>query len=110
MPTQNVNLTDKQAEFIRQRVESGDYNNASEVVRDALRLLTTRQEEYETRLEALRTELQKGFDDIEAGRYIELNGAEDFDALSREIRRRGRERLAERARELSEEASSISTE
>lgn len=94
MPTQNVNLTDQQAEFIRQRVASGDYNNASEVVRDALRLLKAREEEYETRLDALRAELQKGFDDIEAGRYIELNGAEEIKAFFKDVERRGRERLA----------------
>ncbi len=39
MPTQNVNLADHHANFIRSSVDSGRYRNASEVVRAGLRLL-----------------------------------------------------------------------
>ena len=39
MPTQNVNLQDHQADFIRERVRMGRFQNASEVVRAGLRLL-----------------------------------------------------------------------
>lgn len=46
--------------FIRQQVETGRYATASEVVRDALRLLKDRAEEREIALEALRSELEKG--------------------------------------------------
>ncbi len=46
--------------FIRQQVEAGRYATASEVVRDALRLLKDRMEEREATLEALRKELDKG--------------------------------------------------
>lgn len=94
MPTQNVNLTDQQAAFIRDSVKGGDYNNASEVVRDALRLLKDRKDEQEAKLNLLRAELQKGFDARERGDFVELNSEEDIQALSKEIRRRGRARLA----------------
>ncbi len=94
MPTQNVNITQAQAEFIRLSVESGDYNNASELVREALRLLKEHKDEHRARVEHLRGELQKGMDDFEAGRYTELNTEEDFHAMSEDVRRRGRERLA----------------
>lgn len=97
MPTQNVNLSDHLSEFIRECVESGRYQNASEVVRSALRLLQRDEEEYGAKLERLKAEIQIGLDDIEAGRYIELNSDEDFDRLSAEIRRSGREDLARRA-------------
>jgi antitoxin ParD1/3/4 len=93
MPTQNVNLTDMQAEFIRQCVEAGEYNNASEVVRDALRLLKERKDEYRAKLDLLRAELEKGFEDHRQGRYIELNSREEIEAFGREVSRRGRERL-----------------
>ncbi|MCF6286204.1 MAG: type II toxin-antitoxin system ParD family antitoxin [Candidatus Hydrogenedentes bacterium] len=93
MPTQNVNITDAQSEFIRRCVESGDYNNASELVRESLRLLKAQKDAQQANLDWVRAELQKGYDDREAGRYIELNSREDIDAFGREISRRGRERL-----------------
>lgn len=52
----NVHLTPELERFARQCVESGRYNNVSEVVRDGLRLL----EERETRLAALRQEIEAG--------------------------------------------------
>ena len=39
MPTMNVNLTPEMAEFVAEEVASGDYASASELVRDALRIL-----------------------------------------------------------------------
>lgn len=41
----NVSLTPKLEAFVRQKVESGLYNNASEVIREALRLLVEREKE-----------------------------------------------------------------
>lgn len=97
MPTQNVNLTASQVEFIRQSVDAGDYNNASEVVREALRLLKAQKDEQQARVEYLRGELQKGYDDYDRGDYIELNSEADFQTLHEDTCRRGRERLAREA-------------
>lgn len=97
MPTQNVNLTMAQADFIRESVESGDYNNASEVVREALRLLKAQKDEHLARVEYLRGELQKGFDDYEAGRYIDLSSKEQRAAYFEDVNRRGLERVAKEA-------------
>ncbi len=47
-------------QFIKQQVEGGRYASASEVVRDALRLLEEEQQRREATLEALRTEVRKG--------------------------------------------------
>ena len=47
-------------QFIKQQVEGGRYASASEVVRDALRLLEEEQQRCEATLEALRTEVKKG--------------------------------------------------
>lgn len=93
MRTQNVNLTDAQAEFIRQNVEAGEYNNASEVVRDALRLLKARKDEHQAQLDVLRAELQKGFAAHDQGRSTELSSRDEIDSLGAEISRRSRERL-----------------
>ncbi len=50
--------------YVATQVEGGLYNNASEVVRDALRL----HEEHNLKLAALRAEVQAGLDDLHAGR------------------------------------------
>lgn len=47
-------------QFIRQQVEGGRYASASEVVRDALRLLEEEEQRRAATLEALRTEVRKG--------------------------------------------------
>ena len=97
MATHRLNLTDEQAEVIRQMVANGGYDDASHVVDDALRLLRAQRDEQEAELEWLRSEVQKGFDAFERGEFIELDSEEAIQALSAEIRRRGRERLADSA-------------
>lgn len=64
----NVSLTPELEQIVSFKVESGLYNSASEVVREGLRLLQQRDQMREMKLEALRTEIQKGIDDLEAGR------------------------------------------
>ena len=59
MPTRNVVLTDRQAELIEKLVASGQYQNASEVLRDGLRLLERREREEILKLEALRRALDE---------------------------------------------------
>ena len=54
MPTRNVVLTDRQAEMIERLVAEGRYQNASEVLREGLRLIERRDAEDEARLVALR--------------------------------------------------------
>lgn len=58
MPTRNVVLTDQQARMVEQLVKSGRYQNASEVLRDGLRLLAQRNAEDEARLAMLRGALE----------------------------------------------------
>jgi antitoxin ParD1/3/4 len=68
MPTRNVVLTDHQAKLVEGLVSSGRYQNASEVLREGLRLIESRDAGEAARLDALRTAVQSGVDDIEAGR------------------------------------------
>ena len=58
----NVSLTPKLESLIEQKVESGLYNSASEVVREALRLLEERDQLLALRRDELRKEIQKGLD------------------------------------------------
>jgi antitoxin ParD1/3/4 len=68
MPTRNVVLTDHQANLLEQLVTNGRYQNASEVLREGLRLLENREAEDAYRLAALRNAVQVGIADIESGR------------------------------------------
>ena len=69
MPTRNVVLTNHQAVLVEQLVTSGRYQNASEVLREGLRLVEQREAEDAYRLEALRSAAQAGLADVEAGRF-----------------------------------------
>jgi antitoxin ParD1/3/4 len=60
MPTRNVNLTDELDHFVLAKVESGRYENASEVVRAALRTLEREEQRHEAKLTALRTAIDEG--------------------------------------------------
>jgi antitoxin ParD1/3/4 len=60
MPTRNVNLTDELDRFVLKKVKTGRYENASEVVRAALRTLEREEQEYEAKLAALRTAIDEG--------------------------------------------------
>ena len=82
MPTRNVVLTDRQALFVEQLVTSGRYQNASEVLREGLRLIERREFEDEARLVALREAAKQGIADIETGNFRSFDGA---DALARHL-------------------------
>jgi antitoxin ParD1/3/4 len=60
MPTRNVNLTNELDHFVQTKVASGRYENASEVVRAALRTLEREEQRYEAKLAALRASIDEG--------------------------------------------------
>ena len=60
MPTRNVNLTDELDRFVLEKVQSGRYENASEVVRAALRTLEREERVFEAKLETLRAAIDEG--------------------------------------------------
>ena len=60
MPTRNVNLTDELEGFVLAKVKSGRYENASEVVRAALRVFEDQEREYEAKLAVLMTAIDDG--------------------------------------------------
>ncbi|HYR10978.1 MAG TPA: type II toxin-antitoxin system ParD family antitoxin [Longimicrobium sp.] len=61
--------------LVEERVESGEYESADEVVRNAMRALSQEDQQYAARLEALRGEIQKGIDDLDNGRRVPLDEA-----------------------------------
>jgi antitoxin ParD1/3/4 len=68
MPTRNVVLTEQQAEMIERLVACGRYQNASEVLREGLRLIESRDAEDRARLDALREAARIGIADVDEGR------------------------------------------
>lgn len=64
----HISLTDRLEAWVREKVDSGLYNNASEVIREALRAKILADQTYQEKLDALKAEIQKGVDDVEAGR------------------------------------------
>ena len=79
----NVSLTPQLEELVKKKVDSGLYGSASEVMREALRLLEERDRIHAMRLEELRAEIRKGLD---SGEATSLNIGD--------IKARGRRRLA----------------
>jgi antitoxin ParD1/3/4 len=60
MPTRNVNLTHELDRFVSAKVESGRYENASEVIRAGLRSLEREEQERDAKLAALRLAIDEG--------------------------------------------------
>jgi antitoxin ParD1/3/4 len=83
MPTRNISLTDHFERLIESAVASGEYQNASEVVRAGLRLLERQRLADEAKLQALREAAQVGLASLERGEYTEL----EPQAISDHIRR-----------------------
>ena len=85
MPTRNINLTEHFDHFVERQVSSGRYSNASEIVREALRLLEEQEQEREAKLKALRQAAKLGFDEIDQGKGIVLKGKKAIRGFIAEI-------------------------
>jgi antitoxin ParD1/3/4 len=73
MTTKNISLTDHYSELVDTLVASGRYKNASEVVREGLRLLEQRTSEDERRIELLQQLADVGFRQLDQGEGVVLN-------------------------------------
>ncbi len=67
----NVDLTPELEKLVEGKVESGQYNSASEVVRDALRLMESADELRGIQLQQIRDRIEKGLDDVADGRVVD---------------------------------------
>jgi antitoxin ParD1/3/4 len=84
--TMNINLTPQLEELVREKVSSGRYNSASEVIREALRLMEVQDEMRAVKLDRLRRDLREGLD---SGPATPWN--------VEEMKQEGRKRLASRS-------------
>ncbi len=89
MATMNISLTPELADLVNEKVRSGMYHSASEVVREGLRLLKEQDEIRRIRLQELRKEVDRGTDQLERGEYtLYTSGKELADKIKSEGRRR----------------------
>jgi antitoxin ParD1/3/4 len=80
----SLSLQPETERLIEEKLESGNYDSADEVVLDALRALSQEDQQYAIRLEALRGEIQKGIDDLDNGRHSPID-----EVFARLMARRG---------------------
>ncbi len=88
----NVSLMPELETLVNEKVKSGNYNSASEVVREALRLLKEQDELKRIRREQLRGEVMKGVEEIRRGQGVVYNLAEELTeaVISRGKARKGK--------------------
>jgi antitoxin ParD1/3/4 len=85
----NVSLTPELDEFVQQRVATGRYQTASEVVREGLRLLEYQERDREAAYSALKAKLARGSAQADRGEFVEP------EAVLKKIDGRKRRRAAE---------------
>jgi antitoxin ParD1/3/4 len=112
MGQMNVSMTDNLASFIRKKVKNGRYNNASEVVRDALRRMQ-QDEVGEARLanpaaghliadlgeqqrESIRQLVRARIESVKRGEYTDYVGPDGLQKLTAGVKARGRRLLSRR--------------
>lgn len=86
MPTMNVSLTEQMTKFVESAVAGGDYVSASEVVRDALRLLKHERELEAEELRILREEVERGLEQADRGEFSDRT----IDEIAEEVLRKER--------------------
>ncbi len=74
----NLSLTPQLEQYIKNCAATGEYNNASEVVREALRLFIRTEEERQLKLKNLRLAIQKGDDAMINGKMTEITSANEL--------------------------------
>jgi antitoxin ParD1/3/4 len=82
----NVSLTPELDRYVEEKVKSGRYRSASEVLRESLRIMQQLEEERQARLAALRGEIDRGLEELNRG--MGVDGGAAFDRVLAEIERR----------------------
>lgn len=114
MDQMNVSITDHLAQYVRKKVKSGRYNNASEVVRDALRRMADADARElslvdpslddlltdltQVQLDGIRDRVRASLKQIEAGQFKEYEGSEGLKQLADGVKQRGRKLLNRESR------------
>ena len=81
----NFSLTPSLEQFVRDRADSGDYNNASEVVREAIRLLKRTEEQRALKLARLRAAVAAGDTALTQGEFTDISSGEELDSFFEQL-------------------------
>jgi len=81
----HVSLTEKLEDYVKSKVQSGLYNNASEVVREALRLKISVDETDELKLQRLRDAIEPAWQQAERGECVPFDLQSIISELDQEI-------------------------
>jgi antitoxin ParD1/3/4 len=79
----NVDLTPELEQLVQSKVSSGQYNSASDVLRDALLLLEQRDEVFTLRRDEMRAQIEEGWQEARNGEFVD--GDEFFDQMDAEL-------------------------
>ncbi len=91
----NVSLTPELENFVNEKVKSGLYNSASEVLRESLRLLKERDMLKEIQRNELRREIMLGVEQIRNGQFVEVKASE-LDAFADKLIREAKDEFNKR--------------
>ena len=81
----NISLTSELEHYIQDKVESGMYTSASEVIRESLRLMHTYDDIQKQRIAQLNQTINAGLDELDCGKRIE--GKASYDKMKQKIKR-----------------------
>jgi antitoxin ParD1/3/4 len=84
----NVSLTPELEQFVQERVASGRYQTASEVVREGLRLLELQERDRDAAHKALKAKLKRGVEQADRGEVVD--GEEFLEQLVRRLESKSR--------------------
>jgi len=87
MPARNVILTEHFDQFIEAGIDSGRFSDASEIVREGLRLLEEREQDERVKLEWVRAAAKEGFDALDCGEFTEIRSEVDLKSFMESIHR-----------------------
>jgi antitoxin ParD1/3/4 len=77
----DITIPESLEDLVRRKVDEGHYSTEEEVVADALRLMQVRDDVAAMKLDRLRDALDRGYEDVAAGRVIQFETEDEIDAL-----------------------------
>ena len=87
----NISFTQQHDQLINEKISNGSHQTASEVVREAMRLMQERDELHQQRVARVRAKIEKGFEQSERGQMVSDTDVEaHFRRRSAEARRQRR--------------------
>jgi antitoxin ParD1/3/4 len=95
----NVSLTPELENFVNEKVKSGLYNSASEVLRESLRLLKERDMLKEIQRNELRREIMLGVNQIRNGEYTSINSQQELESFTENLISEARRKYAKQNQE-----------